>query len=520
VSAAPAAAVDRALMPLPDGMRGITAFALALGTFMQVLDTTIANVSLPTIAGSLGVSPNQGTWVITSFAVANGISVPLTGWLMQRYGVVRTFVVSVLLFTLASFLCGVAWSFSSLIAFRVMQGAVSGPMIPGSQTLLMSIFPASRRGLALAIWSMTTLVAPVMGPLLGGYISDEFSWPWIFLINVPIGLLAAGLCWRALHSSETVRVRVPVDIVGLALLVVWVGSLQVMLDTGKDADWFASLQIIVLAVVALVGFAAFMIWERDERHPIVDLSFFRSRNFTVGMILICLGYAVFFANLVILPLWLQTQLGYTAAWAGLVQAPAGVMALLVSPYVGRNIIRHDARWFACLSFVMIAVGLYMRSLLNSQAAFIDFVLPMLVQGFATGFFFVSMVTIQLDGIPPQRVPAATGLSNFMRITAAAFSTSLATTAWDNRAMLHQSRLAEAASVNDALLQQSLHTLRGTGLTQQQAYGALTRGLVEQAYMLSSLDIFWLSAWISLLLAPLVWLTRRPRVASGMPAAAE
>jgi DHA2 family multidrug resistance protein len=162
----------------------------------------------------------------------------------------------------------------------------------------------------------------------------------------------------------------------------------------------------------------------------------------------------------------------------------------------------------------------MRSLLNSQAAFIDFVLPMLVQGFATGFFFVSMVTIQLDGIPPQRVPAATGLSNFMRITAAAFSTSLATTAWDNRAMLHQSRLAEAASVNDALLQQSLHTLHGTGLTQQQAYGTLTRGLVEQAYMLSSLDIFWLSAWISLLLAPLVWLTRRPRVASGMPAAAE
>jgi len=190
---------DQADIPLPQGVRGITAFALALGTFMQVLDTTIANVSVPTIAGNLGVSASQGTWVITSFAVANGISVPLTGWLMQRYGVVRTFVACVLLFTIASFLCGIAWSFSSLIAFRVLQGAVSGPMIPGSQTLLMAIFPHSKRGLSLAIWSMTTLVAPIAGPLLGGYISEEYSWPWIFLINVPVGLLTAQR--RALLGS-------------------------------------------------------------------------------------------------------------------------------------------------------------------------------------------------------------------------------------------------------------------------------------------------------------------------------
>src|SRR5512137_2532428 len=199
----PNAAANRALITLPTGTRGLMAFALALGTFMQVLDTTIANVSLPTIAGSLGVSPNQGTWVITSFAVANGISVPLTGWLMRRYGVVRTFVVCVALFTVASFLCGIAWSFGSLIVFRVLQGAVSGPMIPDSQTLLMSIFPASRRGTALAIWSMTTLIAPVMGPLLGGYISDNFAWPWIFLINVPIGILSAVVCWAALKRHET-----------------------------------------------------------------------------------------------------------------------------------------------------------------------------------------------------------------------------------------------------------------------------------------------------------------------------
>ncbi|HEX9206930.1 MAG TPA: DHA2 family efflux MFS transporter permease subunit [Steroidobacteraceae bacterium] len=520
MSTAPDDAAHRALIELPAGTRGLTAFALALGTFMQVLDTTIANVSLPTIAGSLGVSPNQGTWVITSFAVANGISVPLTGWLMQRYGVVRTFVWSVLLFTLASFLCGVAWSFESLIAFRVLQGAVSGPMIPGSQTLLMQIFPASKRGSSLAIWSMTTLTAPVMGPLLGGYISDQYSWPWIFLINIPVGLLSGFVCWRALHKRESAVHRVPVDGIGLALLVVWVGALQIMLDTGKDAGWFDSTQIVAFAVVSVVCCASFMIWERYEKHPIVDLSFFRRRNFAVGVFLTCLGYAIFFANVVVLPLWLQTQLGYTATWAGLVQAPAGIMALLISPFAGRLVNRYDARWFATLSFVVLAFGLYLRTLLNSQAAFGDFVIPMLFQGVAMAFFFVSVVTIQLDGIPPQQVPAATGISNFLRITAAAFSTSIVTTTWDNRALLHQSRLAEASSLYDPTLQHSLEVLNGAGLAGDQAVGALTRGMIEQSYMLSSLDIFWASTWIGLALVPLVWLTRRPHVAHGIPAVGE
>ena len=224
-----------------------TSIALALGTFMQVLDTTIANVSIPTIAGDLGVSSDQGTWVIASCAVSNGISLPVTGWVMQRYGVVKTFVVSVVLFTLASLLCGISWSLGSLIAFRVLQGAVSGPMIPGSQALLISIFPPHKRGAALAIWSMTTLVAPVFGPIMGGYISDNYSWPWIFFINVPVGILCVFICWRNLASRETPTRLLPVDMVGLGMLVVWVGALQVMLDTGKDLDWFASTQIVVLA---------------------------------------------------------------------------------------------------------------------------------------------------------------------------------------------------------------------------------------------------------------------------------
>src|ERR1700761_8221019 len=254
-----------ALPPLKGGQLAITAIALALGTFMQVLDTTIANVSLPTIAGNLGASTDQGTWVITSFAVSNGVAVPLTGWLMGRYGVVRVFVLSVLAFTAASFLCGIAWSLSSLIVFRILQGAVSGPMIPGSQALLISIFAPNKRATALGLWSITTLVAPIIGPILGGYISDNIHWSWIFLINVPVGLIVSFFCWRALKDRETPTRKLPIDVVGLGLLIVWVGSLQVMLDTGKDADWFSSTQIVVLAIVTVVFFFAFLIWELTEK---------------------------------------------------------------------------------------------------------------------------------------------------------------------------------------------------------------------------------------------------------------
>jgi Arabinose efflux permease len=234
--------------------RGLVATGLALATFMQVLDTTIANVSIPTIAGDLGVSTDQGTWVITSFAVANAISLPLTGRLMQRFGVVKVFTASVALFTLASLLCGFAWSLSSLVVFRVLQGVVSGPMIPGSQALLLLIFPPSKKAVALTIWSTTTLVAPICGPILGGWISDNYSWPWIFLINVPIGVFCAYVCATGLRHRETPTQKGPIDTIGFVLLVVWVGALQLMLDTGKDKDWFSSPIIVAEALIAVVGF--------------------------------------------------------------------------------------------------------------------------------------------------------------------------------------------------------------------------------------------------------------------------
>ncbi|MFI4982722.1 MAG: DHA2 family efflux MFS transporter permease subunit, partial [Nevskiales bacterium] len=441
---------------------GAAALALALGTFMQVLDTTIANVSLTTIAGNLGVSSDTSTWVITAFAVANGVTVPLTGWLMGRFGVVRSVVVSVLLFTFASFLCGIAWSLPSLILFRVMQGAVSGPMIPGSQTLLMSLYPEAKKGTALAIWSMTLLVAPICGPILGGYISDNYPWSWIFLINVPVGLFCGFICWRFLRAQETASQKLSIDKIGLALLFVWVGALQVMLDQGKDLDWFASTPIVVLTLVTVVALAAWIIWELTEKQPIVDLSLFKSRNFTLGTLALCLGYAVFFGNVVLMPLWLQTQLGYTATWAGLVSAPSGVTAVLVSPFVGRFMGRYDARWFATGSFAIFAVSYFMRAGFTADSSAWVFILPQLVQGVAMGMFFVAMLTIALDGLPPEKIPAASGLNNFLRITGGSFATSLTTTYWDRREAFHQSRLVESLSAFDPGYSGALTQLHGLG----------------------------------------------------------
>ncbi len=505
--------------PLKGGALALTAIALALGTFMQVLDSSIANVSIPTIAGNLGVSADQGTWVITSFAVSNGISVPASAFMMQRFGVVRTFVISVILFTLASLMCGVAWSLSSLVFFRVVQGAVSGPMIPGSQALLIAIFPPQKRGTALAIWSMTTLIAPICGPIFGGYISDNWSWPWIFLINLPVGLICAVICWRMLASRETPTRRVPLDRVGFALLVIWVGALQVMLDKGKDADWWASPMITGLGVVALVGFAAWLIWELTDANPLVDLSFFKSRNFAIGTLAFCLGYALLFGNLVLLPLWLQTQLNYTATWAGLVAAPAGVSAVILSPIAARVMSRIDARWTASISFIAFAISYLMRANYTPDASFVTLMVPLVVQGIAMSVFFVSMLTILLAGIPPQRIPAASALSNFARITAGGFAASLTTVVWDRREALHQSRLSDSSGITDPWMQQALANLQHSGLSMAQSLGVLGRNLVNQAYMLSSLDFFWISGWLCFAVLPLVWLTRRS-VGGGGHAAAD
>ncbi|APV51619.1 MFS transporter [Betaproteobacteria bacterium GR16-43] len=492
--------------------------ALSLATFMNVLDTSIANVSLSAIAGDLGVSPEQGTWVITSFAVANAISLPLTGWLTQRYGQVRLFTASVLLFVLASLACGLAPSIEWLIFFRIVQGAVAGPMIPLSQTLLLASYPKEKAGTALAMWSMTTLVAPVAGPLLGGWITDNISWPWIFYINIPVGLGAAAVTWMIYRKRETATRKLPIDAVGLGLLIVFVGALQIMLDKGKDLDWFHSGTIIALAVVAALGLALFVVWELTDEHPVVDLRLFKRRNFTMGALALSLGYGVFFGNVVLLPLWLQQYMGYTATLAGFALAPVGLFAVLLSPVVGKNVSKVDPRIFATIAFVIFGVVMFMRSHFNTQVDLTTIMIPTVVQGAAMAFFFIPLVTLTLSGIAPEQMPAASGLSNFMRITAGSFGTSISTTLWDHRATMHHAQLAEKLTVFDPTTSQALASLQAGGMTQDQSYAYLNRMIDQQAALMSATDIFYISALLFLALVGVVWLTKPAKAAASAEAA--
>lgn len=482
-------------------------FALSTATFMNVLDVSIANVSIPAIAGDLGVAPNQGTWVITSFAVANGISLPLTGWLAQRIGPVRLFVISVLLFTLVSWLCGLAPNIESLIVLRIIQGAVAGPMIPLSQTLLLASYRRESSGMALAMWSMTALIAPIAGPMLGGWITDNLNWEWIFYINVPVGIFAAAATWWLYREREAPTQRRPVDSVGLGLLVLWIGCFQVMLDKGKELDWFASGTIIALAVTAAVGFGAFLIWELTDDHPIVDLSLFRRRNFWTATMTISIGYGTFFGNLVLVPLWLQQHMGYTPTWAGIAMAPVGILALLISPWVGKNIMRYDARLFATFGFTMFALVLWMRSRFNTDADFMTIILPTILQGAAIGTFFIPLFNLALQGIPTEKISSASGLANFLRITAGAFGASVATTLWDNRASQHHADLVEHIDITNPLAVSLLDPSAVPNVDPSRAAAYLNYVIDQQAYMMAANDIFLGSAVLFLALLAIVWMAR-------------
>ncbi|MES3003573.1 MAG: DHA2 family efflux MFS transporter permease subunit [Pseudomonadota bacterium] len=500
--------------PLEGAARVWGTIALSAATFMNVLDTSIANVSLPAIAGDLGVSPNQGTWVITSFAVANAIAVPLTGWLSQRFGQVRLFVGSVILFVIASVLCGLAPNMTTLIAFRALQGFVAGPMIPLSQSLLLASYPRALAGLAMAMWGMTTLVAPVMGPLLGGWITDNIAWSWIFYINIPVGIAAAMSAWAIYRKRESVTRKVPIDSVGLALLVIWIAALQMMLDLGKEYDWFHSGLIIGLALTAVVGFAFFLIWELTDEHPVVELRLFARRNFWAGTIATSIAYGLFFGNVVLLPLWLQQFMGYTATDAGMVMAPVGLLAIVLSPIVGKSVSKIDPRRFATFAFIVFGIVLYMRSQFNTQADFRTILIPTIIQGVAMAFFFIPLMTITMSGLSQDKMPAASGLTNFVRITAGAMGTSIATTLWESRAALHHSQLAEAVNPGSPATQATLAGLRASGLTTEQALSQINQLVNQQSFMLAANDIFWLSAVLFLALIPLVWLTHPQKAAGG------
>lgn len=506
------------LPPLSPARLVWVTLALSLATFMQVLDTTIANVAIPTISGHFGASTSQGTWVITSFGVANAIAVPITGWLAKRVGEVRLFLLSTLGFVLSSWLCGVAWNLEMLIVCRVLQGALAGPMIPLSQSLLLGSYPPERKGMALALWSITVIVAPIFGPILGGWISDNAYWGWIFYINLPVGLFSAWVVWRLLGQRESALVYRPIDRMGLVLLVVGVGALQLLLDRGKELDWFASPEVVVLAVVAGVALTYLVVWELTDAHPIIDLSLFRQRNFTVGVVSISMGYLLYFGTIVLLPLLFQTQLGYTATWAGLAAAPVGILPVLLSPIIGKNIQRLDLRWLVTLSFSVFAGCFFWRAAtFTVDMDFAHMVWPQFVQGVGLACFFMPLTTLTLSGMRPDQIASAASLSNFLRTLSGSVGASVTTTYWERREALHHAALTEYitpyASPSVAWFEQ-LGTL---GLSSTQSAAVLVRSITQQSYLMAANDIFWLSGGLFVLLIGVVWQARPPFRPSSLPA---
>ena len=481
--------------------------SLATSTFMNVLDTTIANVSIPAIAGGLSVTPSQGTWVITSYAVATAIVVPLSGWLARNFGEVRVYIICTVLFCAASMLCGLAHTFETLVVFRILQGAVAGPMIPLSQSLLLRCYPEEKRGMALAFWSMTTVIAPIIGPIMGGWLTDNVGWPWIFYINAPIGLAAAVVSWELLQERESPITRQPVDKVGLALLVVGVGSMQMMLDIGNDHDWFSSAHVLILAVVAAVCISFFIAWELTEEHPVVDLHLFANRNFTLATIVISCGYMLFFGGIVVYTLWLQTQMGYTATWAGLAASPTGLLSLLVTPFVGAFIHRIDARILGSVAFAVFAYTSFWQAGFNTDATFWDIAAPRFVLGAGLACFFVPITTISLSGISRDKIASAAGLANFMRILAGGFGASLAVTIWENRAALHQTHMVEHITAFSGPAQEALGNMAAFGFTADGAMAMMMMTIHRQAVTMATVDLYWISGVAFTGMILLVWITR-------------
>jgi DHA2 family multidrug resistance protein len=358
----------------------------------------------------------------------------------------------------------------------------------------------------------------VVGPLLGGWITDNISWPWIFYINVPVGLVAAAVTWSIYRHRETPRKKLPIDTLGLSLLVVWVGCAQLMLDKGKELDWFASPVILALAVAAVVALAVFLVWELTDDHPVVDLRLFGKRNFAFGVLALSVAYALFFGNVVLLPLWLQQFMGYTATNAGMALAPVGIFAIVLTPLVGRKVGDWDPRRMATGAFVVFALVLWMRAQFDTQTDFWHILVPTLIQGAAMAFFFIPLTTITLSDLPPERIPAAAGLSNFVRIMAGAMGVSISTTLWDSRASLHHAHLTEGLVEGQGVFAQTLQQLQGLGLSREQALAQVSRLIDQQAFTRAADDIFYGSAALFLVLIGLIWFTRRPGGAGAAGAA--
>lgn len=503
----------------PKASPWLIAPAVMLATFMEVLDTTIVNVSVPHIAGSLSASTSEATWVLTSYLVSNAIVLPASAWLGTVFGRKRFMIACIVLFVVASFLCGAATSLGFLVVTRIIQGAGGGALQPFSQAILLESFPPQKRGVAMAVFGLGVIVAPIIGPTLGGWITDNYSWRWIFYINIPIGALAIFLLHSFVEDPPYIKHARPgrIDALGLGLLTIWVATLQIVLDKGQEDDWFSAVWIRWFALISVMGFIAFIVREVKAKEPIVKLRIFLNRNFAVGtMIALLLGLTIY-GSITLLPLFLQTVMGYPALQSGLAQSPRGLGALVMMPIAGMLVTRIDNRLLISTGFVLYAFSSFTLSYVNLDIS-PDFIIwPNVLQGLAVGLIFVPLTTLAMGTLRNEQIGNASGIYNLCRNLGGSIGISLVTTLLERGSQSHQSILASHMTPYEPAFQQRLRALEHALGSVGKAYGTMYQEMVRQATLLAYVDNFRLFAFICAICAAAAFLFKK--IKANRPVAA-
>jgi DHA2 family multidrug resistance protein len=505
----------------------IIAISVMLGTFMEVLDTTVVNVSLQHIAGSLSVTPEEATWVLTSYLVANAIVLPLTGWLGNYFGRRNVLLMSVGGFTVFSFLCGIAPNLPMLIIFRVFQGATGGGLQPLSQAILMEAFPPEKRAKAMAFWALGIVVAPMLGPVLGGWITDSYSWRWLFYINIPIGIAAVVMAVLFIHDPPYIkRGAGGIDYWGIGYLALGIGALQIMLDKGQEEDWFASHFILILGILCVGGLVFFLVRELTTGHPVVDLRIFKNRTYATGVFLMTVLGFVLYGSTVLLPLWLQTLMGYSALEAGMAMLPRGLGSFLFMPIVGILMGKIEARKLLAAGLIIASYSIYQLSNLNLNAGYWDIFWPQLLQGTSMGLLFVPLTTITNGLIPKEQMGNATSLFNLMRNIGASIGIASVTTIAARHSQTHMNDLSShvnqfspaTQTIIQGIKQASMARGTDAATATKQAYAGVFGMVQRQASMMAYIDVFFLLAIMFAVCLPLILLMKKPPKGGGGPGA--
>jgi DHA2 family multidrug resistance protein len=494
----------------------IIALTVMLPTLIEIVDTSVVNVSLDHIRGSLSAGLDESTWTITSYLVSNAIIIPITGWLSKVFGRKRYLIFSIALFTISSFFCGSAWSLTSLIVFRIFQGIGGGALQPISQSILLESFPPKQHGMAMAVFGVGIMFGPIVGPLLGGWITDNWSWHWIFYINIPIGIISVLMAILFITDPPYMkRTAMRIDYWGLMLLVIGLGSLQIVLDKGQRENWFSSDLIFWLSIISGTALLLFVIVEFFAEHPVVDLRAFRNISFSTGNVVMFFAFFSLFATIVLLPVYLQTLMGYTATLSGMVLGPGGIATLIAMPLAGRLVTRVNPKGLLVLGLVISAYATFLMSQFNLYAGFNTLLWPRIVLGVGMGFLFIPLTTLTLSSVKKEVMGNATGIYNLLRNLGGSFGVAFVTTMIERREQFHQFRLVEHLTPFDRnyqfALDHSSRILQYKGvvpLSQQAGQGLIYRELLRQASMLSFNDVFRVVSTIMLCTIPLVLLMRR------------